>query len=66
MKSYLILQTARVTLFTVSKLLRENQQGGGKITPTSRPRLDTVTQKQRTKKLVGKKKLVNRAINTKS
>ena len=29
---------ARVTAFTVSELLRENQQGG-KITPTQQPRL---------------------------
>ena len=34
-------QNARVTAFTVSELLRENQQGGGrgKITPPT-PRLD--------------------------
>ena len=28
-----MLQTSRVTAFTVSELLRENQPGGGKITP---------------------------------
>ena len=33
MKCYLILQNARDTAFTVSELLRENQQGGSKITP---------------------------------
>ena len=36
-KMLLILQNARVTAFTVSELLKENQQSGGKITsPTSR------------------------------
>ena len=39
MKSYSMLQNSRVTAFTVSKLLRENQQDGGwggdKITPTT-------------------------------
>ena len=33
MKSYRTLQIARVIAFTVSKLLRENQQGVGKIIP---------------------------------
>ena len=40
-KCYWILQNARVTAFTISKLLRENQQEGGredKITPDT-PRL---------------------------
>ena len=33
-KRYRMLQNVRVTAFTVSELLRENQQGeGGKITP---------------------------------
>ena len=37
-KSYWMLHNARVTAFTVSQLLRENQQGvGGKITPLSHP-----------------------------
>ena len=30
MKSYLMLQNARFTVFTVSELLRENQRGLGK------------------------------------
>ena len=35
-----MLQNARVTAFTVSELLRENQQGGwGELFPTHRPRL---------------------------
>ena len=34
MKSYLMLQNARFAAFTVSKLLKENQQGRGKNTPT--------------------------------
>ena len=34
MKSYLMLQNVWFTAFTVSELLRENQQGGVKITPT--------------------------------
>ena len=33
-KFYLMLQNARVTAFTVSELLRENQQGGLKLPPT--------------------------------
>ena len=34
MKCYGMLQNARVTAFTISELLRENQRGGrGKITP---------------------------------
>ena len=34
-----MLQNVRVTAFTVSELIRENQQrgGGGKITPTTQP-----------------------------
>ena len=32
-KYYWMLQNARMTAYTVSELLRENQQGGGKITP---------------------------------
>ena len=37
-KCYWMLQSARVTAFTVSELLRENQQGGGgKITPLFPP-----------------------------
>ena len=35
MKSYLMLQSARFTGFTVSKLLKENKQGGCKNTPHS-------------------------------
>ena len=31
MKCYQMLQNARVTAFTVSELLRENQQGGGGV-----------------------------------
>ena len=30
-----MLQNARVTVLTVSELLRENQKGGSKITPTT-------------------------------
>ena len=33
MKSYLTLPNARLTAFTVSDSLKENQQGGGKNTP---------------------------------
>ena len=33
MRCYWMLQNARVAVFAVSELLRENQQGGGKITP---------------------------------
>ena len=33
-KSHLILENSQVTVFTVSQLLRENQQVGGKITPS--------------------------------
>ena len=34
-KSYLMLQNARFTAFTISEMSREMQQGGGKIiTPT--------------------------------
>ena len=36
MKCYYILQNARVTAFSVSELLRENKQGGGKTTPPPR------------------------------
>ena len=32
-----MLQNARVTAFTVSKLLRENQQGGSKLPPPPLP-----------------------------
>ena len=34
-----MLQNVRVTAFTISELLRENQQGGGKIPPPSTPYL---------------------------
>ena len=40
-KSYWILQNARVTAFTVSELLRENQQGG-KISPLPRLGLKSI------------------------
>ena len=43
MKCYLILQNARDTAFTVSELLRENQQGGSKITPPAPSRAHTLT-----------------------
>ena len=36
---YWMLQNSRVTAFIVFELLRENQLGGGKITPPP-PRLD--------------------------
>ena len=41
MKCYWMLQNARITAFTVSELLRENQPGGGgsKITPPTQIRL---------------------------
>ena len=32
-----MLQTARLTAFTVSELLKENQQGGGLKLPASQP-----------------------------
>ena len=35
MKYYLMLQNARVTAFTISDLLRENQKGRGKMNPPS-------------------------------
>ena len=34
-KSYWIMQNASVTAFTISELLRENKQAGGKITPST-------------------------------
>ena len=34
MKCYRVLQNARVIAFTVSELLRENQRGAGKTTPS--------------------------------
>ena len=39
-KCYRMLQNARVTVFTVSELIRENQQlGVGNFTPPPQPRL---------------------------
>ena len=34
MNNYLMLQNARDTVFTVSELLRENQQGGVRLSPS--------------------------------
>ena len=46
MKSYFILRNCRFTAFTVSELLKENQQGGGgggdKNTPHPSPRLGLI------------------------
>ena len=39
MKCYWMLPNDRVTTFTISELLRENQQGGDNITPSPTPRL---------------------------
>ena len=44
MKCYKILQNAKVTPFTVSELLRENQQRGGESKITSSPPPPTHTQ----------------------
>ena len=50
-KCYWMLQNARVTAFTVSELLKENQQSGGKITyPT--PRLGLMRKKLAIKQYV--------------
>ena len=43
MKYYWMLQNARVTAFTVSELLREDQHGGDKITPPPAPLPPTPT-----------------------
>ena len=57
-KCYLILQNARVTAFTVTELLRENQQGGGgvKLPYPHPPRLGL---KKTTGKLIMKNVIFN-------
>ena len=39
-KCYWMLQNARITVFTVSELLRENQQGGVKLLPFTQIRVE--------------------------
>ena len=59
-KCYWILQNARVTAFTVSKLLREHQQGGKITLPPSQPRLELTSGSTKTHLIQSQPRLVTK------